>query len=455
MNTPYGNSRVNKGHITWVMFGTVIFANLALVCGLSAPASAQPLPPNTYQLSLHSQPDDPWSRTSGKSNWFYQAGDGQFLCQGFDWVGDGSLNHLTFLFRGNNGDIWQMAFTTPGELTPGTYDNAQRNGYPGLDVGGLGGACLTATGKFRILDLAYQGSRDSIRMTRFAATFEFHCYGLPPALTGTIYFNSNGFPPPAQLVMKGQPTMADGTVGSDYSQKIEVEGGTPPYLSAINSGQLPPGLLLDENGLVRGIPTTRGKYTFNIGVVDSASLVNGYPSQSVSGDFSITVSPAIFSIEEGLAPTASKGIPYTYQFVAIGGVLPYKWILVEGQFPSGLTLSDEGKLSGVPSALGVFTFTLQASDSVDHQAQHKYTIRVIDPPRIIDATYKKKKGKLTITGGNFDDAASLLIDGQKIKPKHHDSESFTVKSLSLSEGPHDLRIVNPDGGTASVTITVE
>src|SRR5207253_2766104 len=142
-------------------------------------------------------------------------------------------------------------------------------------------------------------------------------------------------------------------------------------------------------------PTTRGKYAFTIGVIDSASSVNGYPSQLVSGAFTITVNTSGFSIEDGLPPTASKDVPYAYQFAAVGGVVPYQWVLVEGQLPSGLSLSDEGKLSGVPKSTGVFTFTLRASDSVEHQAQQKYTIRVIDPPRIIDASYRKKKGKLT------------------------------------------------------------
>lgn len=439
----------------WLPVGNLVFATLFVALGQPTPASAQPLPPNTYQLSLHSQPGDPWSRTTGKSDWLYHASDGQFFCQGFDWIGDGSLNHLTFTFRGNNGDLWQIAFTVSQELTPGNYEGTQRIGYPRLDVNGLGGGCLTATGKFTVLDVAYQGSGNFIHVTRFAATFEFHCYGLPPALTGAMYFNSNGFPPPPTLLMKPRPPMPDAKVGNGYSQKVDAEGGTPPYLWAINAGRLPPGLSLDADGVISGEPTAPGKYTFTIAAIDSAPWVNGYPSQVVTSDFSITVNPAGFSIEDGLPPTATKGIGYAYQFGAIGGLPPYEWSLIEGQLPTGLSLGNDAKLSGIPSSPGIFTFTLRASDAAEHQSERKYAIKVIDPPRIANAKYKANKRKLVITGEKFDATAVLFIDGQEVKPKSHDSESFVVKALSLTTGSHDLRVVNPDGGTASVTIAVE
>ena len=94
-----------------LLVGNVVFATCFVFLGQPTRAFAQVLPPNTRQLSLHSQPGDPWSSTFHKSDWSYREGDGQFICQGFDWIGDGSLNHLVFTLRGNNGDLWQIAFT--------------------------------------------------------------------------------------------------------------------------------------------------------------------------------------------------------------------------------------------------------------------------------------------------------------------------------------------------------
>ena len=417
-------------------------------------ASAQILPPNTYQLFLHSDPGTPWSRTTSRS-WFYQHDDGQFVCLGYDWIGNGPLNHLTFFLYGNNGDFWQMAFTTPGELTPGNYE-ATINGRPGLDVGGLGAGCVsTSYGRFSVSDVAYEGSGNFIRMTRFAAGFEFHCNGFPPALIGSIFFNSNGFPPPPTLVMKARPPLSDATVGASYSERIEAEGGTPPYLWGINTGELPPGLSLDQNGVISGSPTSRGRYSFSIALFDSAPTINGYPMQTVISNFSIVVNPEGFIIEDGLPPTAFVGSEYSYQFAAVNGVQPYQWGIVEGVLPSGIRLATDGMLSGKPTSAGISTFTLRANDASGHQADKTYTIKVIDPPVIADAVYKVRKGKLVISGEKFNDSAKLLIDGVEIKPKSQDSASFVVKALTLSRGPHELRVVNPDGGTASVTINVE
>ena len=434
------------------LIGNVVFATCLGILGQPPAASAQVLPPNTRQLSIHSQPGDPWSTTFGKSDWLYREGDGQFICQGFDWIGDGSLNHLTFIVRATNGDFWHIAFTALGELTPGDYEGVSGQS---LDVGGLGRGCLTSTGKFTIVDIAHQGSGNFISMTRLAARFEFHCYGLPPALTGVLYYNSNGFPPPPILRMKQRPPMPNTAVGVAYSEKVEAEGGTPPYQWETYSGQLPPGLSLDADGLISGTPTTPGTYSFNIRNTDSAPWVNGYPSQVVSRDFSILVNPASFEIAAALPPSATKDGAYAFQFPAIGGSPPYKWSLIEGQVPTGLLLTEDGKMSGITTSLGTFTFTLRASDSAAHQAEKTYIIKVVDPPLIANVKYKVNKRKLIITGEKFDPQAVLFIDGQEVEPKSQDSERFVVKQLSLLPGSHEFRVVNPDGGTAGFTRIVE
>jgi len=249
--------------------------------------------------------------------------------------------------------------------------------------------------------------------------------------------------------------MPAAVIGTQYSEKIEVDGGVPPYLWAVTAGELPPGLSLDINGIISGSPTSRGRYSFTVAVVDSAPWVTGYPSQAVFSDFSIAVNPAGFNIVDGLPPIASVGIVYTYQFTAAGGIEPYQWIVVDGGLPRGIGLANDGKLSGTPTSAGMFPFTIRANDSAGHEADQKYTIKVIDPPLIADASYKAKKAKLIITGEKFDILATLFIDGVEVKPKTHDSNSFVVKALTLSHGPHELRVVNPDGGTASVMINVE
>jgi hypothetical protein len=72
---------------------------------------------------------------------------------------------------------------------------------------------------------------------------------------------------------------------------------------------------------------------------------------------------AALSIDTAALPDAVEFQPYSQQLVASGGTAPYHWLGTAGAFPPGLTLSDSGLLSGVPSASGAFSFTVQVTDS--------------------------------------------------------------------------------------------
>lgn len=79
--------------------------------------------------------------------------------------------------------------------------------------------------------------------------------------------------------------------GLTYFSSV-VSGGLSPYQVSITGGSLPPGLAANSSGVINGVPTSNGSYSFGIQVSDSAGT-----SSSVSG-CSITVSapsPAVLS----------------------------------------------------------------------------------------------------------------------------------------------------------------
>jgi hypothetical protein len=62
-------------------------------------------------------------------------------------------------------------------------------------------------------------------------------------------------------------------VGEDYSARISVEGGIPPYQFSISAGQLPAGLHLGSDGIILGTPQSGANsldYNFTIRVVDNS-----------------------------------------------------------------------------------------------------------------------------------------------------------------------------------------
>ena len=67
------------------------------------------------------------------------------------------------------------------------------------------------------------------------------------------------------------PSVADGVMGTPYSQTVAASGGTGPYSFSLASGALPAGLSLASDGTIAGTPTTLGSSTFTVQVTDSLS----------------------------------------------------------------------------------------------------------------------------------------------------------------------------------------
>ena len=67
-------------------------------------------------------------------------------------------------------------------------------------------------------------------------------------------------------------SLPEGRIGQPYSLRLEASGGTPPYTWSLLEGSLPPDLGLDAStGLIAGIPTQEGAFSFTIQVTDSSS----------------------------------------------------------------------------------------------------------------------------------------------------------------------------------------
>ena len=65
-------------------------------------------------------------------------------------------------------------------------------------------------------------------------------------------------------------SLPSASVGTEYNQLVQVTGGEPPYVCFLSSGTLPPGITLNENCTLTGLPSSAGNYTFTIKVEDSA-----------------------------------------------------------------------------------------------------------------------------------------------------------------------------------------
>jgi hypothetical protein len=81
----------------------------------------------------------------------------------------------------------------------------------------------------------------------------------------------------------------------------------------------------------------------------------------------ITPSSVLLSICTSSLPAGTYGFTYNQTLCGQGGTPPYAWSITAGALPTGLSLTGStGVISGVPTAVGLFSFTVQLCDSVPH-----------------------------------------------------------------------------------------
>ncbi|MGA2615799.1 MAG: Ig domain-containing protein [Spirochaetia bacterium] len=163
-------------------------------------------------------------------------------------------------------------------------------------------------------------------------------------------------------------TLPDGQTGSAYTSSMSAAGGTPPYTWSLAGGALPPGMMLAPGGTVSGTAANGGSYTFMVQVMDSASA-------SSSKQFSINVTGLSITTTSPLAD-GKVGSAYSQVMSATGGIAPYSWSISGGTIPPRLSLLGSGVLSGSPSTSGIYSFTVQATDSAASTASKNFSLTV-------------------------------------------------------------------------------
>lgn len=166
-------------------------------------------------------------------------------------------------------------------------------------------------------------------------------------------------PGPPPLVITTPANIFEGAVGTSYGQPFRASGGVPPYKWTVASGNIE-GLKMDEaTGDLQGVPQRVGMFTFTVQVTDSAGA-------TVSQTYTMSVRGASLVLTPGGAlPSGTVGVRYQQRLLLTvsGGRTPYTWSVVQG-LPPGLALSPEDQtISGVPSAAGSFSFTVQVTDA--------------------------------------------------------------------------------------------
>ena len=163
-----------------------------------------------------------------------------------------------------------------------------------------------------------------------------------------------------------------GTQGVTYNQSITATGGIPPYTFTVIAGALPAGITLSSGGVLSGVPTGSGGFTFQVRATDSAGGTPDIGEQS----FTLLINSGAPSITTATLPAAAVGTAYSQTIAATGGATPYNFAVTTGTLPAGLTLSSDGVLSGTPTAGGSFPVTITVTDSASKTGNSSFTLTV-------------------------------------------------------------------------------
>ena len=96
-----------------------------------------------------------------------------------------------------------------------------------------------------------------------------------------------------------------------------------------------------------------------------------------------TDSPVHSLVISAKLPVATTGVTYSATFTASGGTAPYHFAVASGQLPPGILLSGPGVISGTPSKVGTFTFTISAEDRESQSGTQSFQITVSQAPVVV------------------------------------------------------------------------
>ncbi|MDR3001991.1 MAG: Ig domain-containing protein [Fibromonadaceae bacterium] len=168
-----------------------------------------------------------------------------------------------------------------------------------------------------------------------------------------------------------------GEVGGEYLDRsfygsVTIEASRFAKWSII--GNLPPGLDFEENGSnigISGIPTQVGVFPFKVKAENDA----GSDEESFSIEIVATQFPTITttSLQNG---TLGSYYPFGNQPHLQSASLSATWEVINGKLPPGLSVSSDGRISGTPTEIGTFTFTVKATNGVGQSDTKQFSITV-------------------------------------------------------------------------------
>lgn len=165
-------------------------------------------------------------------------------------------------------------------------------------------------------------------------------------------------------------TLPDGKVGVEYEASIAT-GTRDMYYDLDYDSSLPAGLILYDDGVIKGIPAEAGTFSFKAVMID-------LDDNEYYADFSFHIEGGELLYTGGMLPGGKTGDPYMQDVGTATGMPQITYSLKEGTaLPEGLSLSEAGVISGIPNEVGEnITVTVVASASGCDPVEAVFTLSI-------------------------------------------------------------------------------
>ena len=288
----------------------------------------------------------------------------------------------------------------------------------------------------------------------------------PGVYTATITLNDALHDAPASfnvnVTINPPPTITTVTVpraqpNRPYQATLASTGGTAPLSWAVTAGALPPGLVLDADGVIHGTATTVARYDFTVTVTDAADATDSQaltmfvgrpptitsvtPATRGQGalDQPITISGTNFQSAAVVVFSDPDITLTTTTFVSSSELIAYVNVSKAAALAASdvtVTNPDGGTITS-PAALTITqapSITTLAPNVLGQGAANQ-TIVVTGANFVPNATVSFSDAGVTVNSITYNSATSLTLD-------------VTVDTAA-SVGARDVTVTNPDGGSST------
>jgi hypothetical protein len=274
----------------------------------------------------------------------------------------------SFSFRGAGFAKSEVRMSLNGENIPLTLEKLENNRGHGENTLVWVPRGIPTTAPIR--DLSYEISINNVVVDGRNRAFSYVVTVIDPAADLNIV--DSNFPQAIQ--------------GSPYWFQLEASSGQPPYSWSLvpESGTLPDGFSLGENGVLSGEPRAAGTFDFRIQVTDADAVSINEAVRITVREANEPVKILTETLPEG---QTGPGSFYTAQLEADGGLPPYLWSLSSGSQPppSGITFSESGRISGSPQQGGTFELEVRVQDARGVAAEKSFALFILSPLRILSS----------------------------------------------------------------------